>query len=109
MAVRSGKIAPITRGGASGPPPGPAAPLLRELQTVGDLGDGGRAPELVGELPGGVRDRHRSLLEASGEADLPDPVAEVAAKLAEDRGRGVGDKRAPALGVVAVERLHQAE
>ena len=54
-------------------------------------------------------DGHRSLLEGARQPQLPDPVAEVAAKLAEDRRRRVGDEAVAALGVEAVERLDQAE
>jgi hypothetical protein len=54
-------------------------------------------------------DGHRSLLQATRQAKLPNAVAEVTAKLTEDGRRRVGDERPPALGIEAVKGLDQAQ
>ena len=90
-------------------PAGPPRPPPRPGQARGDLRHGRVSPELVAERAGRLVDRHRPLLEPARQAHLPDAVAEVAPKLAEDRRRRVGDERPAALQVEAVERLDQAE
>ena len=52
---------------------------------------------------------HRAFLQTARQAELPDPIAEVASKLAEDRRRRVGRKRLAALGIEAIDRLDQPE
>ena len=69
----------------------------------------GVCPKLVAELARRLADRHRSLLEPSGQAHLPDAVAKVAAKLAQDGRRRVGDERPSALEVEPVERLDEPQ
>ena len=69
----------------------------------------GRATPLVPEHLGRLGDGHRSLLEATRQTNLPDPVAEVPTKLSQDRRRGVGDEARAATFVEAVERLDETE
>ena len=82
---------------------------LADLEQGGDLGDRRRALELVAELGDRALDRADALLQAAGDAQGPDPVAEVAAQLAEDRRPGEGGEGDAALGVVALQRRDEAE
>ena len=76
---------------------------------MGDLSRGWAASELFAQLPCRFFDGHRPLLEPARQAEDPDPVAEVAAKLAEDRWRGVGREPLAPLRVETIERLEQAQ
>jgi hypothetical protein len=48
-------------------------------------------------------------LKAARQPQLPDPVSEVAAKLAQDRRRGVCAEALASLEIEAVERLDQSQ
>src|SRR5215203_773341 len=48
-------------------------------------------------------------MQAAGDADGPDPVAEVALQLAEDRWRGEGGEGRAAIGIETVDRVDEAE
>ena len=97
-----------------GPPRGAALERLEhvglaDLEQGGDLGHRRRTLELVAELRDRALDRADALLQAAGDAQGPDAVAEVAAQLAEDRRPGEGRERDPAVGVVALEGGHEPE
>src|SRR5436190_17117453 len=81
--------------------------LYGELQSLGDLGDRGGFAVLLRELLRRLLHGHRPLLEATREPKLPDAIAEVPAKLAEDRRGRIGDERASALQIEPVEGLHE--
>ena len=80
------------------------------LEALGDLGDRRGSAQLVAQLRGRLVHRHRPLLEhRCGSRSVPDAVAEVAPKLAEDGRRRVGGERRAAVGIEAVQRLNQPE
>src|SRR6478735_7556085 len=83
--------------------------LLGEVEPLGDLSRGRAASELFAQLPCRFLDGHRPLLERARKAESADPIAEVAAKLAEDRRRGVGHKRLAPLRVETIECLEEAQ
>ena len=76
---------------------------------LGDLAGGREAAELLAQRLGGLLDARDRLLDAARHVDRPRAVAEVALELAEDRRHGVGGEGDPAVGVVAVDRLDEAE
>ena len=76
---------------------------------VGDLLDGRRAAELVGELVARLGHAQLQLLQAARDAHGPRLVAEVALDLAEHRRRRVGGEAHLAREVEAVDRLHDPD
>ena len=76
---------------------------------VGDLLDGGRAAELVGQLVARLGHAQLQLLQAARDAHGPRLVAEVALDLAQHRRRRVGGEAHLAREVEAVDRLHDPD
>src|SRR5438309_300678 len=62
--------------------------LFRRLGPLGDLGDGGRAAEVLGQVADHLAQTEVELLDPPGYADGPALVAEVTLELADDRGGG---------------------
>ena len=79
------------------------------LDRGGELLDGRRAAELVGQLVARLGDAQLQLLQAARHAHRPRPVAEVALDLAEHRRRRVGGEAHLAREVEAVDRLHDPD
>jgi len=80
-----------------------------DLEPLGDLRDGRRALELDGQLGDCFLHFRHPVMEAAGNADGPDPVAEMALQLAEDRRRGEGGEGGAPVGVEAVDRVDETE
>src|SRR3954454_4946357 len=76
---------------------------------LGELADGGRAPELCGQRFGGRLEAQRTLLDVAGNPNRAAVVAEVAFELAEDGGDGEAGEGVSARGVEALDRLQQSE
>ena len=83
--------------------------LERELEPRGELAGRRRPPELGAELAVGGHDPLGALLQLARRPDAPCVVAEVALDLAGHGRHGVGAEGDPALGLVAVDRLHQPD
>ena len=69
----------------------------------------GKRPRSWRSVLADLLDARDRLLHAARDVDRPRAVAEVALELAEDGRHGVGGERDPAVGVVAVDGLHEAE
>src|SRR3954452_23681541 len=76
---------------------------------LGELADGGGAPELCGQRFGGRVEAQRALLDVAGNPNRPAVVAEVAFELAEDGGDGEAGEGGSARCVEALDRLQQPE
>ncbi len=83
--------------------------LVRQPGRRGHLRRGRAAPELGGERLAHALDRRRRVAHVARDADRPRAVAEVAPELAEDGRHGEGAERRAALGVEAVDRIHEAD
>src|SRR4051794_17823100 len=92
-----------------GPRRGDIPRLLIDAQPVRKFGKCRLAAERGRELVAGALDLDRQFLLAARDAQRPCAVAEVAAKLAEDRRYGVAGERRPALGVEAVDGVQEAD
>ena len=82
---------------------------LLQPEALGDLADRGRALQFFGQLGDRFVDFGHAVVEPAGHPHGPDPVAEVALQLAEDRRRGEGGEGDAALGVEAVDGVEQAQ
>ncbi len=83
--------------------------VLVQLQAIGDLGHGRRVLQLLGQLGDRFVDVGHSVVEAARHAHGPDPVAEVAFQLAEDRRGGERRERNPAIGIEAIDRVEEPD
>src|SRR5215211_7287428 len=83
--------------------------LLGQAGLGGDLGDGGGAADLLGQLGHHLVQRQVELLEPARHPHRPALVAEVPLELADDRGGGVGRELHLALQVEAVDGLQQPD
>jgi len=83
--------------------------LHRNPDVLGDLRRRRIPAELLGQRLGRIVDPHGQLLEATGQAHVPDVVAKVATQLAQDRRHRVGRERPAAGRVEPVDRLDQAD
>ena len=109
LAPRAGARRASTSGGRDSPRAPPSTSSTSSPSRSAICGGGRKLPELLGERTGRLVDLHRQLLQAAGQSHGPYVIAEVAPQLAEDRRHGVGGERSSALGVEAVDRLHQPE
>jgi hypothetical protein len=87
----------------------PAIRGPREARYSSDLGDGGGAADLLGQLGHHLVERQVELLEPAGDPHRPALVAEVALELADDGRRGIGRELDLALQVEAVDGLQQPD
>src|SRR4051812_30216513 len=83
--------------------------LFRDLGSLGELGDRGRAPELDRQLLEQPGELDVQLLEAARHAHRPAAVAEVTLDLADDVRRRIGGQLDAAVDVEAVDRLDQPD
>ena len=83
--------------------------LGRAADALGEVGDGGGAPEVQPEGVPRLLDGEAQLLEVARRAHVPRRVAEVAAQLPEDGRHGVAREREAAAGFPAVDRLDQPD
>src|SRR5215218_5014916 len=83
--------------------------LLGQVGLGGDLGDGGGAPDLLGQLGHHLVQPQVQLLEPPGHPHRPALVAEVALELADDGRGGVGRELHLPLQVEAVDGLQQPD
>ena len=83
--------------------------VLGDAQVDGQLGDGRRAPQGVGQLVQGLAEAQRALLHRPRDVHPPAGVAQVALDLADHAGHGVGHERVAVVGVVAVDGRDQAD
>src|SRR5439155_9704090 len=83
--------------------------FLAALQVAGDVGDGGRAGEALGQGGSGLVDVEFEFLQAAGYPDVPGAVAEVAFDLADDGGYRVGGEVVAVCGGEPVERVDQSD
>jgi hypothetical protein len=82
---------------------------LLQVEPPGDLADRGRALKLLGQLGHRLADLGDAVVQTARHAHRPDAVAEMALQLAEDGRRGEGGEGDAALGVEAVDRVHQPQ
>src|SRR5438270_571335 len=83
--------------------------LVRGVDRLRDLGDGGRAVQIERELGHGAIDAERELLQVAGDSHGPRAVTEVTLELAEDGGNRVAREHHLALRVEAIDCLQEAE
>ena len=83
--------------------------LLVEATVLGNLVQGGGAPQPPPELLGGTPDGAAVLPLGAGDLDAINFVAEVALELAHDRRGGEGGEAQPQAGFVALQRLEQCQ
>ena len=83
--------------------------LGADAQPLGDVIDGGSAPQSREQLGEGLFDLEDPLLNLARHVDRPATVAEMALQLPEDGGDGEGREGGAALGVEAVDRLDQSD
>jgi hypothetical protein len=76
---------------------------------LGDLADGGRPAQLLGENADDAAEAQVELLDPPGHPDRPPLVPEVALQLADDRRGGVGRELEAPVRVEPVDRLQQAQ
>src|SRR5919205_833529 len=83
--------------------------LLGGPRRLGDLGDGGLAAQVGGQLADLLVHAQCELLEVARHPHRPRAVAEVALDLAEDRGHRVAGEGHLAVEIEAVDGLHQPQ
>ena len=77
--------------------------VLADVDLDGELGDGRRPPQLLGQVLLGPAQLEVQLLGPAGRAHRPGAIAEVALELALDRAAGEGRERHPHVGIEALD------
>jgi hypothetical protein len=83
--------------------------LFLDLGGSGQLRDGGRAPEVGGQVVEQASDLQVELLQPARDVECPRLVTEVPSNLAHDRRHGIGRQLDPAVEVETVDRLDQTD